>query len=87
MPAAATQLRNLIKMMKVRKVSSYEHHLHFKVELLTPETVPACGLTDGGVAIYFQIARAQRCEHADFALVFCVTIRTGGRNCGAQLEN
>jgi len=35
-PAAATQLRNLINIVKIRKASSYEPWWRFKAELLSP---------------------------------------------------
>jgi len=68
MPAAATQLRNLIKITKVRKASSHEPYLKFKVKLPSPAIIARIWLASRLRHNAFRYC-SRGCELSGFALI------------------
>ena len=64
MPVVCTQLRNLIKIAKVCKVSSCEPRDKLRRSLGLQQSAPVCCLTDGCVTM---LSGIQGCELSDLA--------------------
>jgi len=76
MPVADTQLQNLIKITKVRKGSNKTLVTFQGVACIFSKPAPACGLTDGCVAM---LSKSQACELSNFVLI--LLLRHNGREC------